>query len=186
MAHFNATRVEQALIAGQFGQAVIDGLRQDTAAIRASVSSARKTQAEARARVGYRRAPAAILTSGASQYKLGKNSLPSYGMMLTPERGIMAASVADIRAAFGLKGAWNLCPLASKGCAFACLSTSGQSGMPDQQRAQVVRTAFLLAYPREAGLIIGAELRAALRRDSSVNLILMSLATYVGKWSRPT
>lgn len=172
MAQFNATRVEQILIAGQFGAGVITGLTQATPAARASVSRARKTQAEARARVGYRKAPAAILTSGAAQYKLGKNSLPSFGLMLTPERGMMRDSVADIRKAFNLTGAFNLCPMASRGCAMACLSMSGQSGMPDQQRAQAVRTAFILAYPHHAGLIVGAEIRAGIRRHGAINLRL--------------
>lgn len=168
----NFTAVERKLIVGNFGAGVIAGLNQATPAARASVSRARKLQAILRARVGYRAAPAALLTSGAAQYKLGKNSLPSYGLMLTPERGIMADSGADIRAAFNLSGGINLCPMASKGCALACLSRSGQSGMPDQQRAQMVRTAFILAYPREAGLIVGAELRAAIRRHGAINLRL--------------
>jgi hypothetical protein len=166
------TRVESLLAAGDIGIAVIAGLTQATRADKLAVSAARRLQAELRARVGYRQAPAAILTSGAAQYKLGKNTLPSFGMMLTPERGMMKVSLADIRAAYGLTGGYNLCPLASKGCALACLNTSGQSGMPDQQRAQAVRTAFLLSNPHAAGLIIGAELRAALRRHGSINLRL--------------
>ena len=84
----------------------------------------------------------------------------------------MGPALADIRAAFELTGGFNLCPLASLGCAAACLSRSGQSGMPAQQRSQAVRTAFLLARPREAGLIIGAEIRAALRRNDRINLRL--------------
>jgi hypothetical protein len=168
----NFTAVERKLIAGKFGAGVIAGLNQATPAVKASVRSARTLQAILRARVGYRQAPAAILTSGAAQYKLGKNSLPSFGLMLTPERGMMADSVADIRTAFNLSGGINLCPRASKGCVLACLSRSGQSGMPDQQRAQCVRTAFILAYPYESGLIVGAELRAAIRRHGAINLRL--------------
>jgi hypothetical protein len=160
------TRVERALIDGGFCQAVIDGVNG------ASAAEARKIQARMRARVGYKESSAAILTSGAAQYKLSKNSLPSFGMMLTPEKGIMSPSLQDVRDAFELSGAWNLCPLASLGCAAACLSRSGQSGMPAQQRAQAVRTAFMLAYPREAGLIVGAEIRAALRRYGAINLRL--------------
>lgn len=169
---FKGTRVERALIDGGFGEAVITGLLQATPADKACVTRARAVQAESRARVGYKRAPAPILTSGASQHKLAKNSDPSFGLMLQSERGMMADQWADIRAAYRLTGGINLCPLASAGCALACLKTSGQSGMPDQQRAQAVRTAFLLAYPREAGLIIGAELRAALKRYGRVNLRL--------------
>jgi hypothetical protein len=166
------TRVETILANAGFGAAVITGMRQETREDRAAVKAARDTQAELRSRVGYARKPAAILTSGAAQYKLSKNTLPSFGMMLIPERGIMAPALADIRAAFELSGGFNICPLASLGCAAACLSRSGQSGMPAQQRSQAVRTAFLLARPREAGLIIGAEIRAALKRYGRINLRL--------------
>ncbi|AHJ86453.1 hypothetical protein 40AC_90 [Mycobacterium phage 40AC] len=160
-----ATRVEIAL--ASFGPAVIAGLEGST-----EVTQARKVWAELRESVGYKRSAAALLTSGASQQKLSKNSLPSFGLMLTPERGLMAASLRDVREAFGLSGAFNLCPMASKGCAAACLSRSGQSGMPAQQRAQAVRTAFLLSHPHEAGLIVGAEIRTALHRHGSINLRL--------------
>ncbi|UJD21192.1 hypothetical protein SEA_SORORFAGO_95 [Mycobacterium phage SororFago] len=160
-----STRVETIL--ASFGPAVIAGLEGSQ-----DVSRARKVWAELRESVGYKRSAAALLTSGASQQKLGKNSLPSFGLMLTPERGLMAASLRDVRDAFGLTGAFNLCPMASKGCAAACLSRSGQSGMPAQQRAQAVRTAFLLSHPVEAGLIIGAEIRTAIRRHGRINLRL--------------
>jgi hypothetical protein len=166
------TRTENTLKAAGFGAAVMDGFNQNTPELRVMVAAARVVQSDMRERVGYRRASAAMLTSGAAQYKLGKNTLPSFGLMLTPERGLMAESLRDVRDAFGLSGAWNLCPMASRGCAAACLSRSGQSGMPAQQRAQAVRTAFLLSYPREAGLIIGAELRAAVRRNGRINLRL--------------
>ncbi|AIW02987.1 hypothetical protein PBI_LARENN_92 [Mycobacterium phage Larenn] len=161
------TRVETILIKADFGAAVIAGLQGST-----DVRWARKVWAELRESVGYKRSAAVILTSGASQQKLSKNSLPSFGLMLTPERGLMAASLRDVRDAFGLTGAFNLCPMASKGCAAACLSRSGQSGMPAQQRAQAVRTAFLLSHPVLAGLLIGAEIRTALRRHGRINLRL--------------
>jgi hypothetical protein len=44
--------------------------------------------------------------------------------------------------------------------------------MPDAQRAQGARTAFLLARPYECGLIIGAELRGAIKRHGRINLRL--------------
>ncbi|QXO13369.1 hypothetical protein SEA_TROOPER_92 [Mycobacterium phage Trooper] len=161
------TRVENILIKADFGAAVIAGLQGST-----DVRWAREVWAELRESVGYKRSAAALLTSGASQQKLSKNSLPSFGLMLTPERGLMAPSLRDVRDAFGLTGGFNLCPMASKGCAAACLSRSGQSGMPAQQRAQAVRTAFLLSHPVLAGLLIGAELRTALRRHGRINLRL--------------
>ncbi|AXH48862.1 hypothetical protein SEA_STEAMY_88 [Mycobacterium phage Steamy] len=161
------TRVETILIEAGFGQAVVAGLNGT-----GDVTRARQVWAGLRETVGYKRSSAALLTSGASQQKLGKNKLPSYGLMLTPERGLMAASLRDVREAFGLTGAFNLCPMASKGCAAACLSRSGQSGMPAQQRAQAVRTAFILSHPAEAGLLIGAEIRNALKGTEAINLRL--------------
>jgi len=92
--------------------------------------------------------------------------------MLLPERGIMADTFADVRKVFGLFGGYNLCPLASKGCAAACLSRSGQSGMKPAQRAQAVRTAYLLSDPYYAGLLIGDEIRRALKRHGRINLRL--------------
>lgn len=170
MVEFRGTRAETALVNGRFGDAVIRGLRQTTPADSVAVALARTIQSEMRSRVGYEAKPRRILTPGASQHKLDKNTLPSFGLMLTPERGLMSAP--HIMAAYGLTGAWNLCPRASRGCAAVCLSRSGQSGMPAQQRAQMVRTAFLLSQPYYAGLIIGAELRAAIRRHGRINLRL--------------
>ena len=166
------TRPELILRRDNFGAAVLVGMTQATRADRDAVAAARDLQAELRSRVGYARKPAKVLTSGAAQYKLGKNTLASFGLMLAPEKKLMAPALEDIRAAFNLTGAINICPLASGGCAAACLSDSGQSGMPDQQRAQAVRTAFLLSQPWAAGLIIGAEIRSALRRNDRINLRL--------------
>lgn len=159
------TRAELMLRRDDFGGAVIDGM---SGRHRGAVTAARAEQAELRGRIGYRAAPAPILTGGASQHKLAKNSAPSLGMMLAPERKLLRPDLADIRDAYGIAGGINVCPRASQGCAFACLDTSGQSGMPTAQRAQAARTAFLLARPRAAGLIIGAEIAAALRRTNDV------------------
>jgi hypothetical protein len=168
------TRPELILRRDDFGAAVLVGMSQATRADRDAVAAARALQADLRAAVGYAHRPARILSSGDGhgQAKLGKNTLRSFGLTLAPEKKLMAPNLADIRAAFNLSGAFNVCPLASDGCALACLNTSGQMGMASGQRAQAVRTAFLLAYPYAAGLIIGAELRAALRRDDRINLRL--------------
>ena len=165
-------RPEMILRRDDFGGAVIVGLNQSTRADRAAVAAARALQADLRGRVGYASKPARILTDGAAQNKLSKNKLPSFGMMLTPERGLMRSALDSARAVFNLTGAINVCPLASLGCAAACLVFSGQSGMPTAQRAQAIRTMFLLAHPYESGLIIGAELRAAIRRHGRINLRL--------------
>jgi hypothetical protein len=164
------TRPELILRRDDFGAAVVVGMTQATRADRAAVKAARDLQAELRGRVGYAAKPARILTDGAAQNKLSKNKLPSFGMMLTPERGLMRETLRAAREVFNLTGAFNVCPLASLGCAAACLVFSGQSGMPTAQRAQAIRTMFLLAHPYAAGLIIGAEIRAALRRHGRINL----------------
>lgn len=166
----NLTRVERILDEGSFHLGVISGLRNDAFG-KAGVKAARELWRDLRRTVGYKDATE-MLTSGAAQQKLAKNSLPSLALMLTPERGIMRPELADVREAFGLTGAFNLCPRASKGCAAACLVFSGQSGMPQAQRAQAVRTAFILSHPLAAGLLIGSEIRRALRKAPQVNLRL--------------
>lgn len=163
------TRVERMIADGGFGDAVIAGMS-GTREARTAVTAARATYKALRLQLGLK-ASAPMLTSGAAQQKLGKNKLPSYGMMLTPEKGLMRPDLAEVRRVFDLTGGFNVCPLASLGCAAACLTFSGQSGMPQAQRAQAIRTAFLLSHPREAGLIVGAEIRNALRAGA-INLRL--------------
>jgi hypothetical protein len=143
----------------------------DTREARQRVRVARQVWADLRKSVGYA-SSADLLTSGAAQQKLSKNLIASFGLMLTPERGLMRDELSDVRRAFGLTGAFNLCPRASKGCAAACLVFSGQSGMPAAQRAQAVRTAFILSMPAAAGLLIGSEIRRAIKRHGQINLRL--------------
>ncbi len=163
-----ATRVENILISGGFEDGVLIGLGGHYPH---ALKAARKLWRELRLAVGYK-SETPILTSGASQQKLSKNNLPSLALMLTPEKGLMRAELADVREAFGITGPVNLCPMASKGCAAACLVFSGQSGMPQAQRAQAVRTAFILSNPLAAGLLIGDEIRRALRKAPQINLRL--------------
>lgn len=165
------TRVERILTEGYYGleAGILFGLDPSQAHL---VTMARRDYAALRHAVGYRFASADVLTSGAAQHKLAKNAMPTAGLMLTPERGMMSPAVADIRQAFGLSGPINLCPRASKGCAAACLVFSGQSGMPAAQRAQAVRTAFLLSHPFAFGLLLGAEIARALRKGKGLALRL--------------
>lgn len=163
------TRVEDMLEG--FEEGVLFALNAEPYSRRAMVAIAKRLQASYRVKLGYSGA-ADMLTDGASQQKLSKNSAPSYGLMLLPERGLMSPLWAEVREVFGLTGGFNLCPKASKGCAAACLSRSGQSAMRPAQRAQAVRTAFLLAHPVEAGLLIGDEVRRALKRHGRINLRL--------------
>ena len=161
------TAVERALQTGGFGEGVRIGL----SGAREEISAARAVYGALRRQLGYQDA-APMLTGGASQHKLAKSAGASFGMMLTPARGMMAPDLADVRAVFRLTGPVNLCPRASAGCAAACLSRSGHSGMPTAQRAQAVRTAWLISHPREAGIMLGAELRKAVGRHGRVNLRL--------------
>ena len=165
------TVIERKLSANQIDAAIVRGFYQRTKADTRAVTAARAVWVTMRKAVGYS-GGADVLTSGANQQKLSKNSLPSYGLMLTPERGMMRPELEDVRKAFNLSGPINLCPRASRGCAAACLSFSGQSGMPQAQRAQAVRTAFMLAFPEAFGLIVGAEIRRAVRSKGSINLRL--------------
>jgi hypothetical protein len=121
-----------------------------------------------RARAGYKATASKILTSAAAQHKLGMSDIETVGLMLTPERGIMRPEFDDLRQAYGLEGAFNLCPWASTGCASACLTFSGQSGMPAAQYAQGVRTLFMLSHPGAFFYLIGWELGSLARRKGEV------------------
>ena len=121
-------------------------------------SAAASSWADFREAAGYKRTAANILTSAAAQHKLSMSEQTTVGLMLTAERGIMADDFAALREAYGLDGPWNLCPMASDGCAAACLRFSGQSGMPAAQFAQGVRTLFMLHDPQSFLWLIGFEL----------------------------
>jgi len=160
-----STRVERELIAGGFSRGFTRGLREGfDPRTRCRCAAARDAWAAFREGAGYARNASNILTDGASQHKLAKNDTRTVGLMLTPERGVMREDLRPLRELAGLDGAWNLCPWASGGCAGACLTYSGQSGMPDQQYAQAVRTVFMLSHPEEFGYLIGWELGTLARR----------------------
>ncbi len=167
------TRVERQLEG--HSSAFIDGM---TAGYfgRRRQSAAVDSWADFRAAAGYKRSAANILTSAASQHKLSLSKQTTVGLMLTPERGIMRTEFDDLRKAYGLDGAWNLCPMASLGCAAACLSFSGQSGMPNQQFAQGVRTLFMLHDPRSFLWLIGFELGRLSAKHGSVAVRLNTVS----------
>jgi hypothetical protein len=139
-------------------------------------SAAVDSWADFRAAAGYKRSAAKILTPAASQHKLSMSTETTVGLMLTPERGVMRSEFDDLRAAYGLDGAWNLCPMASRGCAAACLSFSGQSGMPAQQFAQGVRTLFMLHDPRSFLWLVGFELGRLSAKHGSVAVRLNTVS----------
>ena len=168
------TRVERRVADG-FGDAFAEGLTMGFTGRRRNVEPA-EAWAAFREAAGFKRSAAAILTSAASQHKLSMSEQFTVGLMLTPERGIMRDEFAALREAYGLDGVWNLCPMASMGCAAACLSFSGQSGMPAQQFAQGVRTLFMLHDPASFGYLIGFELGKAAAKHGRVAVRLNTVS----------
>lgn len=108
------------------------------------VRAARATLRDFRAGFGYGRRSVALLTPPDAQPKTGKNNVPTFTLMLVPERG----------AGFG-----NACPMAD-GCAEGCLASSGKGAMYGTQYARMVRMAFLVTWPWEAGVLLAHEIRA--------------------------
>lgn len=155
------TFVERTLRDGAFGDGVIagfDGRR---------VREARAVWLAFRQEHGLKSA-AKILTPPEAQPKLGKSVRAAFGLMLTPARGLPSAMLGRIV---------NLCPMASKGCAAACLGpNSGKGVLSGTRHARNVRTAFLLSHPFEAGVLIGSEIAAAQRKYGDVSLRLNTVS----------
>lgn len=113
--------------------------------------AARLTLAEFREGFGFKREARALLTAPDAQPKTGKNKVPTFTLMLLPERSV-----------FG-----NACPMAD-GCAEGCLASSGKGAMYGTQYARMVRMAFMLAHPWEFGVLLAVELRAGLARHGRI------------------
>ena len=101
---------------------------------------------------------APLLTPPTSQPKLGKSRVPTFGLMLTPERGV------------GLDGV-NLCPAATA-CAQVCLASAGKGGMANVQRARHVRTLWILQSPYHAGVLLLWEILRASKRHGEIRVRL--------------
>jgi hypothetical protein len=99
-----------------------------------------------------------MLTPPSAQAKLGKSERYALGLMLTP------ANTLDTAQFLPGSRPVNVCPMASKGCAAACLSQSGHGQFDATQRARQIRHAFLLSDPFHAGVLIGAEIARAVRK----------------------
>lgn len=117
----------------------------DGAARRRMVRAAFATMREHRASFGFAPDTAPIMTAPESQPKLAKSSkrdrVRTLSIMITPWRG-----------EFG-----NACPAASPGCAAGCLNTAGKGDMPAVQYARMVRMAFMVMWPWEAGVVLAHE-----------------------------
>lgn len=166
-----ATTVAERALA-PFGAGMRDALRftdGDPRVPRRAVTAARRLYADYRRNAyGYSGA-AKLLTAPDAQPKTGKNPTPTYTLMLTPARAIGRARI-------------NLCPAASKGCTLACLATSGHGAFTATQRARACRTDFLIDHPYAAGLLIGAEILAALAKHGRIGVRLNCLSDI--RWER--
>lgn len=125
---------------------------------------------------------ARALTTPDAQPKLGKSERYALGYMLTPERGLSPETLATLRVE--LARPVNLCPLASLGCAMACLNKSGKGAMQSVQIARASRTVFLLTNPYAAGVLIGSEVSGALAKYGADNVTLRLNVLSDIRWER--
>jgi hypothetical protein len=153
------TYPERTLLAGDLDAGLIVGYTAGNVngPARKWITRARAAYAAFRKPHGYAGA-AAMLTLPSAQAKLGKSERYALGLMLTP------ANTLDTAQFLPGSRPVNVCPMASKGCAAACLSQSGHGQFDATQRARQVRHAFLLADPFHAGVLIGAEIARAVRK----------------------
>jgi hypothetical protein len=147
------TYAERTLRAGNWG----DGFRAGFLLDRAMIRQANAKYAAHRRIFGYT-GTARMLTAPEAQAKLRKSDRYALGLMLSPAD----STPEDVTTVAGIRRRFTLCANASAGCRAACLAYSGHGQFTATQRARQVRTAFLLAAPYHAGVLIGAETRRAL------------------------
>ena len=139
---------------------------------RAIVADARRTYRAFRADFGYSDSDSALFTSPERQPKIGKSKVWTLALTIVPARSVLG----------------NACPMASKGCGGdsqtegGCLNTAGKGGMDAVQYARLVRYAVLLTFPREAVLMMGAEITSAMRKRGSVAVRLNCVSDI--RWER--
>lgn len=139
---------------------------------RALLRTARQHYTAFRKDLGYS-GSAPLLTAPDAQPKMGKSVVPSYGLMMTPER----------HAGIAVNGRpVNMCPMASLGCAAACLNTAGKGRLTSVQRARQTRTQYLLTFPRMAGVLLAHEILSATQRHGEIRLRLNVLSDI--RWER--
>ena len=149
----SVTYGEGLLVDGRLDDGILMGLR-GSRILKDLRSRSRKVYASYRAERGYKFSAADMLTKPDAQAKLGKSERYALGLMLTPARSL------DWELA-GLSRPVNACPMASLGCAAACLSQSGHGQFDATQYARQVRHGFLLSHPFAAGVLIGHEIMKA-------------------------
>lgn len=113
------------------------------------LDKARAVQAEVRAKHGFAREPADLLTWQEAQPKFSKTPWPMLGLSLLPntmfDEGV------------------NLCPNATPDCIKFCLNEAGRGGMSEAQRARAWRTDLFLWNPREFYTLLWHQLERAER-----------------------
>lgn len=147
------TRAERAL-ASSWDRGFMAYVNGDDAARRELLRVANVHYRNFRADSGMARATAPVLTAPESQPKLNKSYTASFGIMFVPERGVAG---------------FNLCPMASAGCAAVCLGPhSGKGELASVQHARMVRTRFALANPHSFAIKVAHELHMAHRKYGRV------------------
>jgi hypothetical protein len=102
----------------------------------------REIMSAERARHGFCPVHTPLLTT--DNDKLGKSTVPSFGLSLAP---------ADT------SGVWNVCRYSSAGCRSVCLATAGNGRYDNVTRARQYRTALLGAHPALFIRVMAHEIR---------------------------
>jgi hypothetical protein len=113
----------------------------DRGSRRMMVREAKRTYADFRQDFGYA-GSAALLTAPDAQPKTGKNSVPTFTLMLEPATTVLG----------------NACPGSTAGCRSACLNTAGRGGFAPVAYARHIRMAFLVTWPFEFGVLLAHEI----------------------------
>jgi hypothetical protein len=95
-----------------------------------------------RERYGFKRVHADLLTT--DNDKLGKSTVPSFGLSLAP------ADTSEV---------WNVCRYSSPGCRSVCLATAGNGRYDSVTRARIYRTSLLGAHPALFIRVMAHEIR---------------------------
>jgi hypothetical protein len=152
----------------------------DTVDTQRAYRAARATWLTFRQANGYA-GSAPLLTPPSAQPKLGKSTVPTYGLMLAPATALATAhAVCPIHGVPGTVdlARVNACPAATLGCSAACLNTAGKGRLSSVQRARAIRAAFAMAYPDAFGVLLAGEIVRAARRHADVRLRLNVVSDY--------
>jgi hypothetical protein len=131
-----------------------------------SVAEARERYAAHRGRNGFAAIPAPLLTAPDGNYKLGKSSVPTYGLALLQADG----------------SGWEVCPARTRACTAHCVSKAGKGSFDGVQRARRCKTLFLAEDPEAFLVLLEDEIRRAVARHGR---ILCRLNTFSDvRWER--